>query len=281
MNPMKTNDRKESTEPLLKAENLVKRYTGRKLTIRHEEVRALDGVSFSVCRGNTLALVGESGSGKSTLAFCLACLEKPTSGNIWFEGTDIVKLSEKDLRPVRRQIQLIFQDPASSLNPRWKVMEIVTEPLVLQESRSRAEMTSRVRALLDQVGLSSDVEEKLPSELSGGQRQRVAIARALTLEPKLLVLDEALSALDCSVQAQIANLLVELQESLGTTYLFISHDLAMAAHLADEIAVMSHGRIVEQGSPERILKEPKNTVTRELLGAVPKMSFSHLRAPDF
>jgi|SRR5215469_920535 len=281
MNPMKTNDRKESTEPLLKAENLVKRYTGRKLTIRHEEVRALDGVSFSVCRGNTLALVGESGSGKSTLAFCLACLEKPTSGNIWFEGTDIVKLSEKHLRPVRRQIQLIFQDPASSLNPRWKVMEIVTEPLVLQESRSRAEMTSRVRALLDQVGLSSDVEEKLPSELSGGQRQRVAIARALTLEPKLLVLDEALSALDCSVQAQIANLLVELQESLGTTYLFISHDLAMAAHLADEIAVMSHGRIVEQGSPERILKEPKNTVTRELLGAVPKMSFSHLRAPDF
>jgi len=281
MNPMKTNDRKESTEPLLKAENLVKRYTGRKLTIRHEEVRALDGVSFSVCRGNTLALVGESGSGKSTLAFCLACLEKPTSGSIWFEGTDIVKLSEKHLRPVRRQIQLIFQDPASSLNPRWKVMEIVTEPLVLQESRSRAEMTSRVRALLDQVGLSSDVEEKLPSELSGGQRQRVAIARALTLEPKLLVLDEALSALDCSVQAQIANLLVELQESLGTTYLFISHDLAMAAHLADEIAVMSHGRIVEQGSPERILKEPKNTVTRELLGAVPKMSFSHLRAPDF
>src|SRR5215470_6946222 len=280
MNPMKTNDRKESTEPLLKAENLVKRYTGRKLTIRHEEVRALDGVSFSVCRGNTLALVGESGSGKSTLAFCLACLEKPTSGSIWFEGTDIVKLSEKHLRPVRRQIQLIFQDPASSLNPRWKVMEIVTEPLVLQESRSRAEMTSRVRALLDQVGLSSDVEEKLPSELSGGQRQRVAIARALTLEPKLLILDEALSALDCSVQAQIANLLVELQDSLAMSYVFISHDFAMAAHLADEIAVMSHGRIVEQGSPGKILKEPKSTVTRELLAAVPLMSFSH-QPPEF
>ena len=272
---MKTDERKENMQPLLKVENLMKSYMKWKLTGQPEQVRAVEGVSFSVCRGNTLVLVGESGSGKSTLAFCLACLERPTSGSIWFEGTDILKLSEKDRRVVRRQIQLIFQDPASSLNPRWTVMEIVTEPLVLQGSLSRAEMTSRVHALLDQVDLSSDVEEKLPSELSGGQRQRVAIARALTLEPKLLILDEALSALDCSVQAQIANLLVELQDSLAMSYVFISHDFAMAAHLADEIAVMSHGRIVEQGSPGKILKEPKSTVTRELLAAVPLMSFSH------
>ena len=277
---MKTDERKENMQPLLKVENLMKSYTKRKLTGQPEQVRAVEGVSLSVCRGNTLVLVGESGSGKSTLAFCLACLERPTSGSIWFEGTDILKLSEKDRRVVRRQIQLIFQDPASSLNPRWTVMEIVTEPLVLQGSLSRAEMTSRVHALLDQVDLSSDVEEKLPSELSGGQRQRVAIARALTLEPKLLILDEALSALDCSVQAQIANLLVELQDSLAMSYVFISHDFAMAAHLADEIAVMSHGRIVEQGSPGKILKEPKSTVTRELLAAVPLMSFSH-QAPEF
>jgi peptide/nickel transport system ATP-binding protein len=262
---------------LLKVENLVKSYTRRKLTGQPEVVPALGGVSFSVCRGNTLALVGESGSGKSTLAFALACLEKPTSGSIWFEETDIVKLSSKELRAIRRQIQLIFQDPASSLNPRWSVLEILTEPLVLQGNLSRGEMMSRAHVLLDQVGLSAHVEKKLPSELSGGQRQRVAIARALMLEPKLLILDEALSALDCSVQAQIANLLVELQESLGMTYLFISHDLAMAAHLADEVAVMSHGRIVEQGSPERILKKPQSTITRELLSAVP--SFPDFQAP--
>jgi oligopeptide transport system ATP-binding protein len=267
-------------QPLLKVEDLVKRYAKREFWGSREEVRALDGVSFSIRRGTTFALVGESGSGKSTLAFCLACLENPTSGCIWFEGVNIVKVTEKERRAIRRQAQLIFQDPANSLNPRWKVLEILTEPLLLQGNFSRDEMRFRGHALLEEVGLSADMEARLAAELSGGQRQRLAIARALTLEPKLLILDEALSALDCSVQAQIANLLVQLQGSLGMTYLFISHDLAMAAHLADEIAVMSRGRIVEQGAPDKILKQPQSETTRELLAAVPRLDFSPPQAPE-
>jgi len=266
--------------PLIEVENLAKTYYRRRLAGPREEVRALDGVSFSISRGTTLAIVGESGSGKSTLALCLACLERPASGCIRFGEKDILQAGEKDLRAIRRNIQLIFQDPGSSFNPRWKVLEILIEPLALQGNLSRDEMRLRARALLEQVGLSSSMEEKLPSELSGGQRQRLAIARTLMLEPKLLILDEALSALDCSVQAQIANLLVELQSSLGMTYLFITHDLAMAAHLADEIAVMSKGRIVEQGEPDRILRQPENGVTRELLAAVPRLDFAGTRVPE-
>lgn len=261
-------------EPLVRVQNLVKYYSKKKFVGSGEQVRALDGVSFSIFRGTTLAIVGESGSGKSTLAFCLACLEGPTSGNIWFEETDLGGLKEKDLRVVRPQIQLIFQDPANSFNPRWSVLEILTEPLRVQGTLGHDEMKSRARVLLEQVGLPPRLEEKLPSELSGGQRQRLAIARALTLGPKLLILDEALSALDCSVQAQIANLLMDLQASLGMTYLFISHDLAMAGYLADEIAVMSRGQIVEQGAPEGVLTQPESRITRELLAAVPRLDFS-------
>jgi peptide/nickel transport system ATP-binding protein len=261
-------------EPLVRVENLVKYYSKKKFVGSGEQVRALDGVSFSIFRGTTLAIVGESGSGKSTLAFCLACLEGPTSGNIWFEETDLGGLKEKDRRVVRPQIQLIFQDPANSFNPRWSVLEILTEPLRVQGTLGHDEMKSRARVLLEQVGLPPRLEEKLPSELSGGQRQRLAIARALTLGPKLLILDEALSALDCSVQAQIANLLMDLQASLGMTYLFISHDLAMAGYLADEIAVMSRGQIVEQGAPEGVLTQPESRITRELLVAVPRLDFS-------
>lgn len=272
------NDKNE--QPLLEVENLGKTYFRRKLTGSRENVRALDGVSFSIFPGTTLAVVGESGSGKSTLAFCLACLEKPTSGAIRFEEREILQLDEKELQGVRPKIQLIFQDPASSLNPRWRVLEILAEPLALQGSLGRDEMRSRAHALLDQVGLSSSMEEKLPSELSGGQRQRLAIARALMLGPKLLILDEALSALDCSVQAQIANLLVELQNSLGMTYLFITHDMAMATHLADEIAVMSKGRIVEQGAPDLILKQPQSGITRELLAAVPRLDSAPPQEPE-
>lgn len=261
-------------EPLVRVENLVKYYSKKKFVGSGEQVRALDGVSFSIFRGTTLAIVGESGSGKSTLAFCLACLEGPTSGNIWFEETDLGGLKEKDLRVVRPQIQLIFQDPANAFNPRWSVLEILTEPLRVQGTLGHDEMKSRACLLLEQVGLPPRLEEKLPSELSGGQRQRLAIARALTLGPKLLILDEALSALDCSVQAQIANLLMDLQASLGMTYLFISHDLAMAGYLADEIAVMSRGQIVEQGAPEGVLTQPESRITRELLAAVPRLDFS-------
>jgi ABC-type oligopeptide transport system ATPase subunit len=259
-------------QPLLRVENLVKRYVRKSLAGAREHLLALDGVSFTILPETTLAIVGESGSGKSTLAACLACLESPTSGNIWFEGIDVAKAGEHLRRQVRPQIQLIFQDPASSLNSAWILRDILIEPLILQRKFGHEEINLRARSLLERVGLSSDIATRLPTELSGGQRQRLAIARALALEPKLLILDEALSALDCSVQAQIANLLMDLRNSHGMTYLFITHDLAMAAHLADEIAVMDRGRIVEQGRAETILKQPEHDITRQLLAAVPKFS---------
>ena len=264
-------------QPLLKVENLMKRYVRKSLVGAREEVVALDGLSFTIFPGTTLAVVGESGSGKSTLAACLACLESPTSGDIWFDGMDIAKGGEHLRRQIRPQIQLIFQDPASSLNPRWSVLEILIEPWVLQRKFTHKEMNLRATSLLEQVSLSPDIAARPPTELSGGQRQRLAIARALALKPKLLILDEALSALDCSVQAQIANLLMELQSSLAMTYLFITHDLAMAAHLADDIAVMNRGRIVEKGSAEGILNQPEHDITRQLLAAVPK--FTHAAPP--
>jgi len=269
----------QNMPPLLKVENLVKCYARRSLVGRGEELLALNGVSFTVFPGTTLAVVGESGSGKSTLASCLACLESPTAGNIWFEGKDIVKVEERVRRQLRPQIQLIFQDPASSLNPRWSVLEILLEPLILRRKFTREEMKQCASSLLERVGLSPDFVERPPTELSGGQRQRLAIARALALQPKLLILDEALSALDGSVQAQIANLLRELQSSLGMTYLFITHDLAMAVYLADEIAVMSRGRIVELGSAEQILDQPQHETTRQLLRALPRMTRA-LPAPE-
>jgi ABC-type glutathione transport system ATPase component len=215
----------------------------------------------------TLALVGESGSGKSTLALCLACLEHLTSGSIWFGGRDIAALDEPHLRTVRPQIQLVFQDPASSLNPRLTAAEIVSEPLLIQRRSAKQGRCERARALLECVGIPREQAGQRPDEFSGGQRQRLAIARALALEPKLLILDEALSALDCSVQAQIANLLLDLQSSLGLTYLFITHDFPMAAHLADEIAVMDRGKIVEMGAAEQIVRAPKHDVTRRLVAA--------------
>jgi ABC-type glutathione transport system ATPase component len=259
-------------EPLLTVENLVKRYNRKQPAASHGDLSALDEVSFSLFPGMTLAVVGESGSGKSTLALCLAGLERPSAGCIWFEGKDLVALGEADLRTVRPRIQLIFQDPANSLNPRWSVLDILTEPLRLQGRLTGEEIKQRYSALLEQVGLSMHLAKRSPAELSGGQRQRLAIARALALDPKLLILDEALSALDCSVQAQIANLLLELQSALGITYLFITHDLAMGAHLADEIAVMHQGCIVEIGPAERIVKYPSHGMTRQLLAATPSIA---------
>src|SRR6266436_6561430 len=270
----------QNMQPLLKAENLLKRYAKRSLAGAREELLALDGVSLTIFPGTTLAVVGESGSGKSTLASCLACLESPTAGNIWFEGKDLVKLGARARRQVRPQIQLIFQDPASSLNPRWSVLEILVEPLILQCKFKPEEMKQHANSLLARVGLPPDIVERLPTELSGGQRQRLAIARALALEPKLLILDEALSALDCSVQAQIANLLMELQSTQGMTYLFIRHDLAMAAYLADEMAVMNRGRIVEQGPAEKILKQPQHETTLRLLAAVARITRAALPAVE-
>jgi ABC-type glutathione transport system ATPase component len=258
-------------EPILKVENLVKRYPKRNFAGTPQDILALDGVSFTVSAGTTLAIVGESGSGKSTLASCIACLENPTTGNLWFEGRNLSLAAESDLRKIRPKIQLIFPDPASSLNPRWTILYLLVEPLILQGRLGRRERKTRAFSLLERVGLSADLAGRQAAELSGGQRQRLAIARALTLDPKLLILDEALSALDCSVQAQIANLLIELQDSLGMTFLFITHDLTMAAHLADEIAVMSHGRIVEHGLSTKVLRNPSHEATKQLLGAVPQL----------
>ncbi len=252
-------------EPVIRVENLVKRHAGRGLGRRTTDFTAVDSASFSILPGITLALVGESGSGKSSLALCLACLERVTAGQIWFEGRDLAVLEEKELRAVRPRLQMVFQDPANSLNPRWTVGEIVAEPLLVQGRISKRNRGARAAQVLERVGLAAEYLERKPRELSGGQRQRVAIARALILEPKLLILDEVLSALDCSIQAQIANLLMELQRESGLAYLFITHDLRMAVHLAGEIAVMSGGRIVEQGATEKILRDARHPKTQSLL----------------
>jgi ABC-type glutathione transport system ATPase component len=256
-------------EPVIRVENLLKRHAGRGLGRRASDFTGVDSVSFSILPGTTLALVGESGSGKSSLALCVAGLERVTSGHIWFEGLDLAALGEKELRAVRPRLQLVFQDPANSLNPGWTVGEIVAEPLFVQGRISKREGHARASQALERVGLAAEYLERRALDLSGGQRQRVAIARALTLEPKLLILDEVLSALDCSIQAQIANLLVELQGLRRLAYLFITHDLTMAAHLADEIAVMSEGKIVEHGPAEKILRSPRHSETRNLLEAPP------------
>ena len=261
----------DNAEPLLIVDNLEKVYSRRAVRGTRREVMALQGVSFAIRPESTLALVGESGSGKSTLAFCLACLERPTSGRIIFKGNEITALDEEQQRAVRPQIQLVFQDPARSLNPRFSALELVSEPLLVQGRVNKREREDRARTLLAQVGLPQEKTLQRAEEFSGGQRQRLAIARALALEPKLLILDEALSALDCSVQAQIANLLLELQFSLGLTYLFITHDFAMAGHLADEIAVLERGKVVELGAADRVLREPQNEVTRRLIAATPKL----------
>jgi len=261
----------DNAEPLLIVDNLEKVYARRGVRGTKREVMALQGVSFAIRPESTLALVGESGSGKSTLAFCLACLERPTSGRIIFQGNEITPLDEEHQRAVRPEIQLVFQDPARSLNPRFSALDLVNEPLLVQGRVNKREREDRARTLLAQVGLPQEKALQRAEEFSGGQRQRLAIARALALEPKLLILDEALSALDCSVQAQIANLLLELQSSLGLTYLFITHDFAMAGHLADEIAVMERGKVVELGAADRVLCEPEHEVTRRLIAATPRL----------
>jgi|SRR5277367_3441778 len=262
----------KNAQPLLEVQNLEKCYA-RTSSLRtnalrrREEIIALRGVSLAVMPQSTLALVGESGSGKSTLALCIACLEKPTSGSIRLGSDELTTLNQTELRAIRPKIQLVFQDPANSLNPRWTGLEIVSEPFVIQQRFSQQERRERACALLARVGISTERANQRPGELSGGQRQRLAIARALALEPRLLILDEALSALDCSVQAQIVNLLLDLQSSLGLSYLFITHDFAMAAHLSDEIAVMDHGKIVETGPTELVAGTPKHPVTKRLMAA--------------
>lgn len=257
-------------EPLLSVRGLSKRYVRGRWTSRGQPpIRALEGVDLEILPGVAVALVGESGSGKTTLARCLSLLERPDEGSIRYRRRDLLALSRRGLLPFRRKIQLIFQDPATALNPRFSAAEIVGEPLRIQERLKARERRSRALEAMGQVGLLARWADRRPPELSGGQRQRLAIARALVQKPRLLILDEALSALDLSVQAQIGNLLLDLQDRLSLTYLYISHDLAVVKHLADEVVVLRRGRIVENGPTAEVFRRPRHAHTRELLAATP------------
>lgn len=235
-------------------------------------LKAVNGVTFSLQKGETLALVGESGCGKSTVARLLVGLYEPTTGSIRFDGEPLSRLHGRDGRKLRQRLQMIFQDPYASLNPRWRVARIVAEPLKVHGRLSPAERAARVDTLLEQVGLSASDRHRYPHQFSGGQRQRISIARALAARPEFLVLDEPTSALDVSVQAQVLNLMKRLQRELGLTYLFISHNLAVVHHVADRVAVMYLGKIVELASRDDLFQRPRHPYTRMLLSAIPDTS---------
>ena len=234
-------------------------------------VRAVDGVSIRVRRGETMGLVGESGCGKSTLGRLMLRLLDPTFGRVIYDGQDLTTVSQRDLRPLRRRMQIIFQDPYSSLNPRMTVREIVGEAIRIHKlAKTRADEEARIAELLEKVGMRADAMDRYPHEFSGGQRQRIGIARALAVEPEFIVCDEPISALDVSIQAQIVNLLVELQETLGLSYLFVSHDLKVVEHVSNRVAVMYLGKIVEQAPADLLYAEPRHPYTRALLAAAPQ-----------
>ena len=243
--------------------------TMRRRTDGKPGVKAVANVSFSLAGGETLGLVGESGSGKSTTAYCVLQLVPPTEGSITFMGVDLVNCGRSELKRARRDMQIVFQDPYSSLDPRMSISSIIAEPLVVHRVGDRHSRRRRVLELLDLVGMPSDVAHRSPSEFSGGQRQRVAIARTLALNPKLVICDEPTSSVDVSVQAQIINLLKDLQDELGLSYLFISHDLSIVYTMSDRIAVMRSGEIVEMGEAEQVFRQPVHEYTRTLLSSVP------------
>ena len=257
------------SDPLLTIEGLKTYFNVSSATSRHATVRAVDGVDLVLHRGEALGLVGESGSGKSTVARTIMRLDKPTSGRILFDGVDLAALSQSQMRPLRRRIQMVFQDPYASLNPRMRVGEIVAEPIMLHEGVREREAISRASQLLERVGLPSTSALRYPHEFSGGQRQRIGVARALAVRPELIVADEPVSALDVSIQAQLLNLLKDLQRDFGLTYLFISHDLSVVRYVCDRIAIMYLGRIAEEGDNDAIFGSPRHPYTRALLSAIP------------
>ena len=259
------------SDSLLTVEDLKMHFPVRGGVLRRQvgAVRAVDGVNFSIARGETLGLVGESGCGKSTLGKSIVRLLKPTAGRVIFDGNDITHMRQSRLRSLRQDFQMVFQDPAESLDARMSVSEIVSEPMVVQKIGTREERRERVLELLGRVGMPENAADKFSFEFSGGQRQRIGIARALAVNPDLLVLDEPVSALDVSVQSQVLNLLMELQRDLGLSYLFIAHDLAVVKHVSDRVAVMYLGRIMEIADAEEIYHNPRHAYTKALIEAIP------------
>jgi oligopeptide transport system ATP-binding protein len=256
--------------PLLEVHDLVKHFTRRQGLFRPPSIlRAVDGVSFIVDEGETFGLVGESGSGKTTTGRCNLRLIEPTSGEVRFRGENVLQFSHARLRQARREMQIVFQDPYSSLNPRMRAGDIVEEPLIIHKTGGKAQRRARVAELFELVGLDPSQLSRYPHQFSGGQRQRIGLARALALNPSLIIADEPVSALDVSVQAQVINLLMDLQQRLELTYLFIAHDLRLVRHICSRVAVMYLGRIVEMGPTESLFASPAHPYTRALLSAIP------------